>query len=121
MPDVIDVSRLEFRKDGTSIYRPPGEERFVTKEHLDHEQHLVDVALMPVRQRVTAGQADAALAGTDLDFSQLQARQGPADLRAAHQLPRRPGRDRQDARDGRVRQGLDGARRRAGARPDGQH
>ena len=76
VPDVIDVSRLGFRKDGTSIYRPPGEERFVTKEHLDHEQHLVDVALMPVRQRVTAGQADAALAGTDLDFSQLQAAKG---------------------------------------------
>ena len=53
VPDVIDISRLEFRKDGTSIYRPPGEERFVTKEHLDHEQYLVDVALMPVRQRVT--------------------------------------------------------------------
>ena len=27
-PDVIDVSRLPFRKDGTSIYRPPCEERF---------------------------------------------------------------------------------------------
>ena len=76
VPDVIDVSRLEFRKDGTSIYRPPGEERFVTKEHLDHEQHLVDVALMPVRQRVTAAQADAALDGTDLDFSQLRAAKG---------------------------------------------
>ena len=31
VPDVIDVSRLEFRKDGTSIYRPPGEERFVSQ------------------------------------------------------------------------------------------
>jgi conjugative relaxase-like TrwC/TraI family protein len=77
VPDVIDVSRLEFRrKDSTSIYRPPGEEKFVTKEHLDHEQHLVDVALMPVRQRVTAGQADDALAGTDLDFSQMRAAKG---------------------------------------------
>ena len=55
VPDVIDVSRLGFRKDGTSIYRPPGEERFVTKEHLDHEQYLVDVARLPVPQRVTAG------------------------------------------------------------------
>jgi conjugative relaxase-like TrwC/TraI family protein len=73
VPDVIDVSRLDFRKDSTSVYRPPGEERFVSKEHLDHEQHLVDVALMPVRQRVTAAQADTALAGTDLDFSQMRA------------------------------------------------
>ena len=30
VPDVIDVTRLGLRKDGTSIYRPPGEERFVT-------------------------------------------------------------------------------------------
>ena len=30
VPDVIDVARLGLRKDGTSIYRPPGEERFVT-------------------------------------------------------------------------------------------
>ena len=28
VPDVIDVTRLGLRKDGTSIYRPPGEERF---------------------------------------------------------------------------------------------
>jgi hypothetical protein len=76
VPDVIDVSRLGFRKDGTSIYRPPDEELFVTSEHLDHEQHLVDVAVMPVRPSVTAGQAAAALAGTDLDFSQRQAAEG---------------------------------------------
>ena len=76
VPDVIDISRPEFRKDDTSIYRPPGEERFVSEEHLDHEQHLVDVALMPVRQRVTAALAAAALAGTDLDFSQMSAAKG---------------------------------------------
>ena len=44
VPDVIDVTRLGLRKDGTSIYRPPCEERFVTSQHLDLEQHLVDVA-----------------------------------------------------------------------------
>ena len=76
VPDVIDVSRLGFRKDGTSIYRPPGEERFVSKEHLDHEQYLVDVAAMPVRRRVTPEAADAALAGTDLDYSQRAAVKG---------------------------------------------
>ena len=42
-PDVIDVSRLPFRKDGTSIYRAPYEERFCTAEHRDNEQFLVDV------------------------------------------------------------------------------
>jgi conjugative relaxase-like TrwC/TraI family protein len=76
VPDVIDVSRLEFRKDGTSIYRPPGEALFVTKEHLDHEQWLVDVARMPVPQRVTEAAAEAAVAGTDLDWSQRAAVKG---------------------------------------------
>jgi conjugative relaxase-like TrwC/TraI family protein len=76
VPDVIDTSRLESRRDGTSIYRPPGEERFVSEEHLDGEQHLADVAVMPVRQRVTADQAAAALAGTDLDYSQRAAAMG---------------------------------------------
>ena len=72
-PGVIDVTRLGLRKDGTSIYRPPWEARFVTSEHLDHEKHLVDVALLPVRQRVTPEAAAAALAGTDLDPSQREA------------------------------------------------
>ncbi|HEY1319054.1 MAG TPA: MobF family relaxase [Streptosporangiaceae bacterium] len=73
VPDVIDVSRLGLRKDGTSIYRPPGEAKFVTSDHLDHEQHLVDVARLPVPQRVTPQAAAAALAGTDLDPSQRDA------------------------------------------------
>ena len=73
VPDVIDVTRLGLRKDGTSIYRPPGEAKFVTSEHLDLEQHLVDVARLPVPQRITPEAAAAALAGTDLDPSQLEA------------------------------------------------
>lgn len=76
VPDVIDVSRLGFRKDGTSIYRPPDEALFCTSEHLDHEQWLVDVAVMPVRQRVSPETAAAALAGTDLDYSQREACMG---------------------------------------------
>jgi conjugative relaxase-like TrwC/TraI family protein len=72
-PGLIDVTRLGLRKDGTSIYRPPGEERFVTSEHLDREKHLVDVALLPVPQRITPETAAAALAGTDLDPSQREA------------------------------------------------
>ena len=76
VPDVLDVSRLGFRKDGTSIYRPPGEERFVTSGHLDHEQYLIDVATLPVPQRVTPAAARAALQGTGLDFSQREACEG---------------------------------------------
>ena len=72
-PDVIDISRLPFRKDGTSIYRAPREERFCTAGHRDHEQFLVDVAVLPVRQRVSAAAAETALAGTDLDYSQREA------------------------------------------------
>jgi conjugative relaxase-like TrwC/TraI family protein len=72
-PDVIDISRLPFRKDGTSIYRAPAEERFCTAEHRDHEQYLVDVAALPVPQRVTAEAAADALEGTDLDYSQREA------------------------------------------------
>ena len=72
-PDVIDISRLPFRKDGTSIYRAPYEERFCTAEHRDNEQFLVDVAVLPVRQRVSPEAAAAALAGTDLDYSQREA------------------------------------------------
>ncbi len=41
VPDVVDVSRLGFRKDGASIYRPPGEARYVTAEHLDLEEWLL--------------------------------------------------------------------------------
>ena len=73
VPDVIDVTRLGLRKDGTSIYRPPGEEKFVTSEHRDHEQYMVDIAVLPVPQRVSAGAAAAAIAGTDLDYSQREA------------------------------------------------
>ena len=72
-PDVIDVSRLPFRKDGTSIYRAPDEEQFCTAEHRDHEQYLVEVAVLPVPQRVSAEAAAAALEGTDLDYSQREA------------------------------------------------
>ena len=57
----------------TLIYRPPGEAKFVTGEHLDLEQHLVDVALLPVPPRITPETAAAALADTDLDPSQREA------------------------------------------------
>ena len=47
VPDVVDVSRLGFRKDGTSVYRPPGEPRYVTAEHLDLEEWLLSTARPP--------------------------------------------------------------------------
>ena len=72
-PDLIDVTRLGLRKDGTSIFRPPYEERFCTAEHRDREQWLVDSAMIPVPRRVTAETAAAALEGTDLDYSQREA------------------------------------------------
>ena len=73
-PDVIDVTRLGLReKDGMSIHRPPGEERFCTAEHRNHEQYLVDNAVLPVPQRISAATAEVALADTDLDYSQREA------------------------------------------------
>ena len=74
--DAIDVTRLGLRQDGTSIYRAPSEERFCTAEHRDTEAWLVEAAVIPVPQRVTEKAAAAALAGTDLDYSQREACQG---------------------------------------------
>jgi conjugative relaxase-like TrwC/TraI family protein len=76
VPDVVDVSRLGFRKDGTSIYRPPGEARYVTAGHLDLEEWLLSTANAAVAQRITADAADGALAGTGLDLDQRAAARG---------------------------------------------
>jgi conjugative relaxase-like TrwC/TraI family protein len=72
VPDVVDVARLGLRKDGTSIYRPPGEGRYVTKPHLDSEEWLVSHATAARPQLVTEAEAEAALAGEDLDYQQRQ-------------------------------------------------
>jgi conjugative relaxase-like TrwC/TraI family protein len=82
-PDLVDVTRLGLRKDGTSIYRAPFEERFCTSEHRDHEQWLVDAAVIPVPRRVSPEDAASALAGTDLDYSQREACHG---LLSSHRL-----------------------------------
>jgi conjugative relaxase-like TrwC/TraI family protein len=76
VPDVVDVSRLGFRKDGTSIYRPPGEARYVTAEHLDLEEWLLSTSTAGVPQRITIEAADGALAGTGLDLDQRAAARG---------------------------------------------
>jgi conjugative relaxase-like TrwC/TraI family protein len=76
VPDVTDTARLGLRRDGASVYRPPGEERFVTKPHLDSEEWVVKRAVAHRPQLVTAQQAEAALAGTDLDYQQREVVQG---------------------------------------------
>lgn len=77
VPDVIDVSRLGFRKDGASIYRPPGEARWVTSDHLDLEEWLLSTSAKATAvQRVSAAAAAAALDGTTLDYDQRAAALG---------------------------------------------
>ena len=76
VPDVTDVARLGLRKDGTSIYRRPGEARYVTKPHLDSEEWIVERATARRPQLVTDEQTDAALAGTDLDYQQREVVKG---------------------------------------------
>ena len=76
VPDVVDTARLGLRRDGTSVYRPPGEERFVTKPHLDSEEWVVKHAAARRPQLVTEEQAEAALAGTDLDYQQREVVKG---------------------------------------------
>jgi conjugative relaxase-like TrwC/TraI family protein len=74
VPDLVDVSSLDHRKDGTSVYRPPGQERFATAAHIDTEEWILEKASKgAVPQLVTEGRAAAALAGTDLDPQQRRA------------------------------------------------
>jgi len=77
VPDLVDVSSLDHRKDGTSVYRPPGQERFATAAHIDTEEWILEKASRgAVPQLVTEGRAAAALAGTDLDPQQRRAMTG---------------------------------------------
>ena len=74
VPDLVDVSSLDHRKDGTSVYRPTGEARFATMAHIDTEEWILEKASKgAVPQLVTEGRAAAALAGTDLDPQQRAA------------------------------------------------
>ena len=73
-PDVTDVTSLGVRaSDGVSVYRPPGEERWCTLDHLDLEAHIVAQARRQVRQLVTEEQARRAVAATDLTPEQQEA------------------------------------------------
>jgi conjugative relaxase-like TrwC/TraI family protein len=74
VPDLVDVSSLDHRKDGTSVYRPTGEARFATMAHIDTEEWILEKASKgPAPELVTEGQAAAAVAGTDLDPQQRAA------------------------------------------------
>jgi conjugative relaxase-like TrwC/TraI family protein len=75
-PDVIDVAPLGLRKDGASIYRPPGEARWVTATHLDLEEWLLSASKAATVQRVSAAAAAEALDGTTLDYDQRAAALG---------------------------------------------
>jgi len=68
--DVVDTTALDHRRDGTSVYRRPGEARYVTKPHLNAEEWLLRTAAQRVPQRVTQEQAEQAVAGTELDYHQ---------------------------------------------------
>jgi hypothetical protein len=69
--DIADVSGLGVRtSDGGSIYRPPNEERYCTLAHLDAEEHILTAAKRTMPQLVSAEQARAAAARTDLSTEQ---------------------------------------------------
>ncbi len=72
-PEVTDVSALGTRKDGTSIYRPPNEARYTTTGQVDLEERILRQARRQVPQRVSAGMARRALAGSGLTGEQEDA------------------------------------------------
>ena len=83
-PDVADVSSLGVRaSDGQSVFTPPGQERYTTAAWLDLEEYLVAQARREVPQLVTAGQAAATLAGTNLDEAQREVAAGLLTARTA--------------------------------------
>jgi hypothetical protein len=76
VPDVVDVDPLGLRRDGTSVFRKPHENKYTTAEHLDREEWILRESKRPAPQLVTREAADAALAGTDLDYDQAIAARG---------------------------------------------
>jgi conjugative relaxase-like TrwC/TraI family protein len=77
IPDPVDVSALEHRKDGTSVYRQHGEARFASAAHVDTEEWILKQASEgAVRQLVTEDEAEAALGRSGLDHEQRQVVKG---------------------------------------------
>jgi hypothetical protein len=69
-PEVIDVSALGTREDGTSLYRPPNEARYTTAGQVDLEERVLRQARRQVPARVSEGMARRALAGRGLTGEQ---------------------------------------------------
>ena len=73
-PDIADVTPLGMREsDGVSVYRPPGEAKWSTLEHLDLEEHIVAVAKARMPRLVPEEAARRAVARTDLTAEQREA------------------------------------------------
>ncbi len=73
-PDIADVAPLGMREsDGVSVYRPPGEAKWSTLEHLDLEEHIVAVAKARMPRLVPEEAARRAVARTDLTAEQREA------------------------------------------------
>ena len=74
VPDLVDVSSLDHRKDGTPVYRPPGEERFATAAHIDTEEWILEKASRgAVPQLVTEAGPRPRWPARDLDPQQCRA------------------------------------------------
>ena len=73
-PDRTDVTSLGVRaSDGSSIYRPPHEERYTTLAHLDTEEQILAAAKRTVPQLVSGEQDRAAAGRTELNGEQRDA------------------------------------------------
>jgi TrwC relaxase/AAA domain len=73
-PDITDVTSLGVRQsDGSSIYRPPHDERWTTLPHLDVEERILADAQTAVPQLVTETEARAAVERTTLNPEQREA------------------------------------------------
>jgi hypothetical protein len=72
-PDLMDVSELGVRKDGTSIYRRPNETRYATLAQLDLEETVMKHARSAVGQLVSKAQAQQVLEGSTLSPEQRDA------------------------------------------------
>jgi conjugative relaxase-like TrwC/TraI family protein len=73
-PDLADVTGLGVRaSDGGSIYRPPNEERYCTRAHLDVEEQILAAAKRALPRLVEDEQARTAVERTGLNAEQRDA------------------------------------------------
>jgi TrwC relaxase/AAA domain len=72
-PDLMDVTELGVRGDGTSVFRRPNETQYATLAQLDLEETVMNHARSAVGQLVTQEQAQRALEGSTLSPEQRDA------------------------------------------------